>query len=305
MGHRKPYRIVSIENPAEVHVHDGQLIVIQDKGTASIPVHDIMTLVVCGPSIRMSTMAQTMLAQRKVTTLFLGRNHHPAAMLLPTVGCVRQARVSQIQVSMAPDLRDRLWQAIIAQKISNQANALRILGLEGFELLQYCSEQVLPGDTDNREGHAAKLYFQFLQPGFTRRVDDPLNSALNYGYAIARAILAREVVCAGFVPSIGLHHCSQLNPFNLVDDLMEPVRPSIDLLAAEVAGSSCRLSRKQRASLREVGRLAVLMDGQPVCMVRALRILVRSFWNAVASADASLLKLPVTMPVQLVDMVEE
>ena len=72
------FRIVSIENPAEVHVRDGQLVVIQDKGTASIPVKDIKVLIVSGPSIRMSTMAQTILANNKVVTLFLGRNHHPA-----------------------------------------------------------------------------------------------------------------------------------------------------------------------------------------------------------------------------------
>lgn len=190
MARRQPFRIVSIENPAKVHVRDGQLVVIQGKGTASIPLRDIMTLVVCGPNTRMSTMAQEMLGQNKVVMLHLGRNHHPVAMLLPTVGCVRQARVSQAQASLSPDLQARIWQSIIAQKIANQAHALRILGLEGSDQLICCSEQVLPGDSDNREGHAAKLYFQFLKPGFNRRVEDSLNSALNYGYAIVRALMA-------------------------------------------------------------------------------------------------------------------
>lgn len=259
MARHQPYRIVSIENPAEVHVRDGQLVVIQDKGTASVPVRDIMVLVVCGPNIRMSTMAQTMLAEGKVTMLFLGRNHHPSAMTLPMVGNVRQARVAQMQAAMPAELRARLWQSIVVRKIQNQARALALLGLEGAEQLWECSSRVLLSDADNREGHAAKLYFQYLQPGLNRREEDPLNSALNYGYAIARAIVAREVVCAGLVPSLGLHHCSQLNPFNLVDDLMEPLRPSIDLLALEVAGRSCRLSPKRRRALREVGRLSVLM----------------------------------------------
>jgi CRISPR-associated protein Cas1 len=187
MARRRPFRIVSIENPAEVHARDGQLIVIQDKGTASIPIPDIMVLVVCGPSIRMSTMAQTMLAERKVVTLFLGRNHHPAAMLLPTVGCVRQARVAQVQAGLSPDLKARLWQAIIRQKIENQGRALGILGLDGAEQLYQCAEAVLSNDADNREGHAAKLYFQYLEPGLHRREEHPLNSALNYGYGAVEA----------------------------------------------------------------------------------------------------------------------
>lgn len=107
MARHQPYRIVSIENPAEVHVRDGQLVVIQDKGTASVPVRDIMVLEVCGPNIRMSTMAQTMLAEGKVTMLYLGRNHHPSAMTLPMVGNVRQARVAQMQAAMPAELRAR------------------------------------------------------------------------------------------------------------------------------------------------------------------------------------------------------
>lgn len=237
------YRIVSIENPAEVHVRDGQLVVIQDKGTASIPLRDILVLVVCGPNIRMSTMAQTMLASSKIVILFLGRNHHPAAMMLPTVGYSRQARVAQAQAALSAHLRSELWRRIIVRKIENQARALAILGLEGAEELWSCSQDVLAADAGNREGYAAKQYFQYLQPGLNRREEDPLNSALNYGYAIIRALMAREVVCAGLVPSLGLHHCNQLNAFNLVDDLMEPLRPSIDLLAAGAAPPAHRCRR--------------------------------------------------------------
>ncbi len=122
------YRIVSIENPAEVHVRDGQLVVIQDKGTVTIPIRDILVLVVCGPNIRMSTMAQTMLASSKVVMLFLGRNHHPVAMTLPVVGYSRQARVMQAQAAMSPNLRSELWRRIIVRKIENQAVRWQSLG---------------------------------------------------------------------------------------------------------------------------------------------------------------------------------
>lgn len=299
------YRIVSIENPAEVHVRDKQLVVIQDKGTVSVPVRDITVLVVCGPNIRMSTMAQTMLASSKVVMLFLGRNHHPAAMLLPTIGYARQARIAQFQASISPDLRAELWRRIIVRKIENQARALAILGLEGAEQLWSCAQEVLPGDADNREGHAAKQYFQYLQPGLNRRVEDPLNSVLNYGYAIVRALMAREVVCAGLIPSLGLHHRSQLNPFNLVDDLMEPLRPCIDLLAAGVAGKSVNLTRKQRASLREASRLAVLLNRSPVSITAATRTVARTYRKAVSIGDPSELILPVTREVELLDIIEE
>lgn len=299
------HRIVSIENPAEVHAHDGQLVVMQDKGTATIPLRDILIIVVCGPNIRISTMAQTVMATNKIAMLFLGCNHHPAAMLLPEVGYARQARVVQTQASASPQLRSELWRQIVVKKIENQARALAILGLEGAESLWASSHNVLPGDVSNREGYAAQRYFQYLQPGLNRRVEDPLNSALNYGYAIVRAIMAREVVCAGLAPALGLHHRSQLNPFNLVDDLMEPFRPSIDLLAVGVAGKTCRLSAKQRAALREAPRVAVRMDDDDVSIQEAARALVRSFREAIVEDEPSLLALPATVPTELLEIVEE
>ena len=122
------YRIVSIENPAEVHVHDGQLVVMQDKGTATVPLRGISIIVVCGPNIRISTMAQTVIATNRIAMLFLGRNHHPAAMLVPEVGYARQARVVQTQASISPRLQSELWRRIIVKKIENQARALAILG---------------------------------------------------------------------------------------------------------------------------------------------------------------------------------
>ena len=305
MAHTRPFRIVSIEHPADVHVRDGQLVVSQDKGVVTIPVRDILVLAVCGPNIRMSTMAQTMLAERKVAILFLGRNHHPAAMLLPTTGCVRHARIARVQASLQPDLRSKLWRAIVIRKIRNQARALDIMGCEGADRVRCLSHSVLPDDADNHEGQAARLYFQLLQPGFKRRVDDPMNSALNYGYAIARALVAREIVCVGFVPSIGLHHRSQLNAFNLADDLMEPFRPSIDLLAAQVAGNSSRLSPKQRTLLRQAGRLAVLMSDAHVDMASAMRTMAHSLVRCIEENDASLLTLPKTQSVKLLNLIEE
>jgi len=299
------YRIVSIENPAEVHVHDGQLIVMQDKGTATIPLRDISTIAVCGPNIRISTMAQTMIATSKIVMLFLGRNHHPAAMLLPEVGYARQARVMQVQASASPQLQAELWRRIIVKKIENQARAIAILGLEGAEVLWALSQDVLSGDASNREGYAAQQYFQYLQPGLNRRVDDPLNSVLNYGYAIVRAVMAREVVCAGLAPALGLHHRSQLNPFNLVDDLMEPFRPSIDLLAVGVAGKSSRLSAKQRATLRKAPQIAVHMNEDATTIQAATRLLVRSFRDAVIADNPSLLSLPTAVPAELLEVVEE
>ncbi len=141
---------------------------------------------------------------------------------------------------------------MVVSKIENQARALSILGLDGAEEVWSFSLGVCPGGPDNREGVAARCYFQHLQPGLNRRCRDPLNSALNYGAAIVRAAMARSLVVAGFVPALGIRHHSQLSAFNLADDIMEPLRPVVDILALEVVESSCELSRQQRSKLRGV-----------------------------------------------------
>ncbi len=110
-------RIVTIEHPAEVHVRDDQLIVEQDAGTASVPVEQVELLVTYGPSIRISTMAQTMLAQAGVVTILCGRNHLPAAMVIPMEANVRMAQVTAAQAALPQDVAGKLWAVIIRCKI--------------------------------------------------------------------------------------------------------------------------------------------------------------------------------------------
>lgn len=297
------FRIVSIENPAEVHVANGQLLIEQDDQSVTIPVTDIIMLVVSGPNIRMSTMAQTMLADEHVIICHLGRNHHPSALTIPMVANARQTKVAYEQVGASQELKDLLWRRIVTRKIENQARSLAILGLEGAEEVWAFSRDVQPGDAGNAESAAARAYFSHLHPGLNRRTDDPMNSCLNYGYAIVRAIIARDLVTTGFIPAFGLHHHSQLNAFNLADDMIEPYRPCVDLIASEVVTSAKRLSREQRSRLRECARAAVTMRGRKVGLVDAARIAADSLHDAIVHDDPDLLELPGLLEPELVDPV--
>lgn len=220
------FRIVSIEHSSELHVANGQLRVVREDAECTIPLSDIIMVVCMGANIRISTMALGLLAESSIMVLILGRNHMPQSMVVPMVSNARQAKVTAAQVATTRRLRDEIWQRIVRQKILNQARALAIAGLDGAEAVSVYARCVLPGDKGNAEGAAAREYFQFLHPGLNRRCDDPFNSALNYGYAIVRALVARALVITGFIPAIGIHHRSQLNAFNLADDLIEPFGPS-------------------------------------------------------------------------------
>lgn len=127
-------------------------------------------------------------------------------------------------------LQKRLWQQVVIQKIRNQALCLQLLELDGHEeLLRMCKE-VQSGDRTHVEAKAAAYYFRCMYGlGFSRGNDHIINSALNYGYAIIRGMIARSIICYGLEPSIGIFHHSELNNYNLADDMIEPFRPLVDL----------------------------------------------------------------------------
>lgn len=286
------FRVVTIEHPAEVHARSGQLQVIQDQGTASIPLEDIAMLIADAPNIRLSIMCLCELSAHHITVVTMGRNHLLCTLTIPMVANARQSRVTARQAAMPEAFKALLWKQVVVSKIENQARALAILGLDGAEEVWSFSLGVCPGDPDNREGAAARCYFQHLQPGLNRRCRDPLNSALNYGYAIVRAAVARSLVVAGFVPALGIHHHSQLNAFNLADDIMEPLRPVVDILALEVVESSCELSRQQRSKLRGVLLRTVCLENQEMTVLRATDRMGESLRGATTCEDASLMLTP-------------
>lgn len=293
-----PFRMVEISHPAEVHVKQGQLVIEQEAGTASIPLDDLELVVADGPGIRLSTMAQTMLAQRNIMVVLMGRNHLPAALTIPMVANARLARVSANQVALTDGQRDRLWQAIVRRKIENQARVLAKLGREGAEDVLSYSESLLPGDPDCCEGQAAREYFDYLQPGLNRRKPSPLNSALNYGYAIVRSMVARSLVTTGFIPALGIHHRSQLNAFNLADDVIEPFRPCVDLVAIELAPATEALDSRQRKILRQVLENAVLVNTQEMQVQTAIDVCADSLKRAIAEDDCRKVALPIVMPIK-------
>ena len=59
------------------------------------------------------------------------------------------------------------------------------------------------------------------------------------------------MLATGFHPTFGIHHDSQLNAFNLADDLIEPYRAIADLIAHENIGSNIQLSKTEYTKLRK------------------------------------------------------
>ena len=295
------FRTVEITRPSEIHLKRNQFTVQQEDRYAEIPVEDIDTIIFTGANIRVSTSTLSRLAREGISLMTVDEKYNPACITTPLEGNARQASVRQNQIDMTDELKNYLWQDIISSKIRNQGTALNITGRDGSELLEIAS--TISGDNiDYIEAYAAGVYFRAYMPDETRREDSPLNSRLNYGYAVIRNNIIRTIAAAGFEPSFGINHSSQMNPFNLADDLIEPWRPFVDLLSFQMEGRNEILDKEERRRLAMVTRHACIMDNRRVSVKDGIDMMVSSFRRAVMG-EGSKLMLPELTEIEVIEAV--
>ena len=301
-----PFKTLTIDSPAILHVHSGQLTIqreIDDK-PLSIDLDDIACIVLSNLDITLSTGAINVIASHGITVLGCGRNYMPTSIMLPFARNSRYSEIVESQLGASLPFKKQIWKRIVMQKIANQAEALAIAGRPGFENLLDIASEVRSGNPDNREATAARYYFPLLKDGYTREEISATSSALNYGYAVIRSVLARAVVSHGFITSVGLHHNNVRNEFNLVDDLIEPFRPMVDLqmLALDLSEESPEnLSREVRRQMTGVLRNACMFNNRITSCRIAAEETVESLKAAFAQRDANLLLLPQILPLEKVE----
>ena len=201
-----------------------------DEATETLlPFDEIESVIVHTPQASYSNAALVELARRLIPLVCCDERHSPVAWLWPTTANFEQSRRMAAQATMPDGLRNALWARIVRAKIEAQASLLGEVG-GPVDAMAALANRVLPGDRHNVEAQAARHYWKHLfDSAFRRSVGGrPPNGLLNYGYAVLRASVARQLCGAGLHPSIGLHHHNRFNAFCLADDLMEPFRPAVD-----------------------------------------------------------------------------
>ncbi len=196
----------------------------------TFPLEDIGFIVLESLQLSVTTACLNALAEENIAVVVCNAAHMPSAMLQPFSGNTLAQRHTEAQLRASDALKGRLWRQTVKAKISNQAECLKRLGLPD-QHLRVLAESVKAGDSGNAEAVAARYYFQQLagMEAFSRSRDGiPPNPALNYGYAVLRAAVARALTGSGLLCVAGIHHSNQYNPFGLADDIMEPFRPFVD-----------------------------------------------------------------------------
>ncbi|MBT0569708.1 type II CRISPR-associated endonuclease Cas1 [Curvibacter sp. CHRR-16] len=228
-------RIVEVaDDRRHLFMHRGFMVVQDTEGErkelGQVPLDDIAAVIANAHGLSYTNNLLVALAERGAPFVLCAANHNAVGMLLPIDGNFEQAKRIEAQIAASQPTHKRLWAAVVRSKLEQQAAALEAAGSPTAPLTALVSK-VKSGDPENVEAQGAQRYWKLLFGDAFRRDQNGggLNGLLNYGYTVLRAATARAVIAAGLHPSIGLHHSNDNNAMRLVDDVMEPFRPIIDL----------------------------------------------------------------------------
>lgn len=295
------FRNIKIDSHVKLSIKNQQLYIETDI-LRQIPLEDINCIIIENQTVTVSAYLLQKMADMGITVYVCDEKHLPNAVLLPMVRHSRHFKILKYQIEVGKPLQKRLWQQIVVRKIRNQALCLAYLDLDGSEELMKMCKEVQSGDRTHVEAKAAAFYFKSLYGlGFSRGNDHVINSALNYGYAIVRGLIARSIVCYGLEPSIGVFHHSELNNFNLADDMIEPFRPLVDLYVSQnydVAEIDSDLTPERKRDIFGIINYDMDVKGEKRIISNCIDMLVASYSSALQGKRSDL-ELPELMQLQV------
>jgi CRISP-associated protein Cas1 len=260
---------LSKKNEQLVVKYPGEQDIEESKNLKSIPIEDIGIVVFDNPQITITNSLLSSLIDNNCAVITCDKSHLPSGLFMPLAGNQLQSKLFKEQLNATVPLNKQLWQQTISAKIMNQAAVLRKHTKVSADNLIRLSKKVKSGDSENIEGRAAAFYWKNLFPDeleFKRdRYGLPPNQLLNYGYAILRGVVARGLVATGLLPTLGIHHHNQYNPYCLADDIMEPYRPYVDDIVAELVYNGEdyeELTQSIKKQLLEIPAVTISIDGK-------------------------------------------
>lgn len=225
------WRTVYIKDSETIRLKLDNIEVLKNGDKIYIPLSDIETIILEGQDTVISTRLLSKLSKNHILLIICDQKYLPTGIYLEYGQYHRSAKRIHEQLNWDESLKEEAWRNIISQKMDNQINLAKYLGVSAdrLDLMNSLSKNIKQLDFTNREGHVAKVYFNSIYgQEFSRNIECIENMAMNFGYTIIRSFIARCLVANGLVTSEGLFHSNEYNQFNLVDDLMEPFRPIVD-----------------------------------------------------------------------------
>ena len=260
LSYKNDYLIIRSETLKMIHLSEINSIIVEN-GMASITSYLINEL-----------------ANKKIKLIICDEKHNPSCEMMPYYGSFNTSKKILNQINWKKDRKDIAWKQLIKYKIHNQAMLLKKLNIIGYDKLFEYEEQVQLADKTNREGHAAKIYFNLLYGNdFNRNIPDNTNIALDYGYSILLSAINREVVNKGYITQIGINHKNEFNQFNLSCDLMEIYRPMVDEIV--YLNREFVFDKEYKYKLIDVCNRKVNIQKREQYLLNSMQIFISSVFN--------------------------
>ncbi len=290
------------ENERYVSMHRGLVVVReQEKILGELPVDALLSVILSADGITLSKKFLERMAEENIPVIICGANYMPLSIATPVSAHYRPLAVARLQVEASPVLYKQLWKRVVEMKITNQANALELCrgkNEPALVKLRDKARRVKSGDVENQEGQAARLYWNALFGGnFLRNPDEGgINALLNYGYAVLRAACARAICACGLLPLFGIHHSNAYNAFCLADDMMEPLRPLVDVEVFRLAeqGGKLELNPKSKRTLLRVLQSVMLLENEQSSLVPLTQKMAQSLVRSLSEKEMRL-ELPLLL----------
>ena len=282
------WRTVVISSSAKLDYQLGFLVVRKEE-IVKIHISEIAMLIIESTAVSLTAALLAELTKKKVKVIFCDEKRNPSSELIPYYGSHDTSIKVKKQIEWSKESKNIIWTEIVSEKIRKQAEHLERRNLKEAELLYTYIDEMRLGDETNREGHAAKVYFNALfGMDFTRTAENSINAALNYGYGVLLSVCNREIVANGYITQLGLFHDNMFNPFNLGSDIMEPFRPLIDDVVKDM--NPQKFEHEEKVEILKFFQREIKIAGRKENINNAIKIYCRSVFDALNENDTAHIK---------------
>lgn len=284
------WRTVIISKRAKLDLKMGCLVVRTDENVKKVHLDEISVLIIENTAVSITGCLIAELIYKKIKVIFCDDKRNPTGELVATYGSHDCSAKIRKQVNWSNYIKAYVWTEIVAEKIRNQQQFLLEIGkFEEAELLKKYVSEIKFKDESNREGHAAKVYFNALfGKDFTRSNDCAINAALNYGYSIMLSAFNRECAVNGYLTQLGIFHDNMFNFFNLSCDLMEPFRTLVDRKV--FIENYSVFEKEEKHQIVDILNQTVIINGSTQYVSNAIKIYCKSVFDAINDEDVSQIK---------------
>ena len=285
------WRIVVIARRAKLELKLNYMVV-RGETVKKIHIGEISTVIIESTEVSLTAALLAELIKQKIKVVFCDEKRNPSAELLAYYGCHDSSSKIRQQIGWNENIKGMVWTDVVTKKITQQQNLLVALGKQEANLLHSYIEQIEYRDVTNREGHAAKVYFNALfGKDFVRSSDNLINAALNYGYAIMLGACNREITANGYLTQLGLFHDNTFNSFNLGSDIMEPLRPFVDecVYREYFAERLEKFEHEEKMTILNLLNNEVFFDGKKNFLNYGIKLYCKSIFTALNDRDTALI----------------